>query len=207
MNNPEKISVESYVDPSKLTQVYYDVEMNMKFSLLVHLVKQEHAGLIMVFCNTQRITDFVAKNLQKQGLNAVSTHGGLTQAKRNLTLNKFKSGDAYILVCTDVAARGLHVENVTHVYNYDQPKESKQYIHRVGRTARAGKEGKAINLISTSDHENFNRVLRDNSEFKIERVEAPKFEQVYVVMIDRNKGRGQKRSFGRNNNHRGRQRQ
>lgn len=205
MNNPEKISVESYVDPSKLIQEYYDVSTNMKFSLLVHLVRQEHAGLIMVFCNTQRVTNFVAKNLQKQGLNAIATHGGLSQAKRNMTLNKFKSGDAYILVCTDVAARGLHVEHVSHVYNYDQPKESKQYIHRVGRTARAGNKGKAINLISDADHENFSRVLRDNADFKINKRETPEFERIEVVRQDRNRNHG-RRSFGagRNQNHRGR---
>ncbi|MCX6706846.1 MAG: DEAD/DEAH box helicase, partial [Candidatus Woesearchaeota archaeon] len=135
MNNPERVSAESYVDPAKLTQSYYDVADNMKFSLLVHLLKHEHAGLVMVFCNTQKTTDFVANNLQVAGISAQAIHGGLSQAKRNRVMEQFHAKRVYVLVCTDVAARGLDIKGVSHVYNYDIPKESKQYIHRIGRTA------------------------------------------------------------------------
>ena len=180
MNNPEKVSAESYVDPSKLSQVYYNVSDNLKFSLLVHLLKQEHDGLVMVFCNTQKNTDFVAKNLKKHGIDSIAIHGGLSQAKRNQNLEKFNSLDVFALVCTDVAARGLDIKGVTHIYNYDLPKESKQYIHRIGRTARAGKEGRAINILSQRDHDNFSHILRDYAlEIPVE--ETPEIEKVRIL--------------------------
>jgi ATP-dependent RNA helicase DeaD len=163
MNNPVNLVAESYVDPSKLMQVYYDTPDSMKFSLLVHLLKNERAGLVMVFCNTRRNTDFVAKNLRKQGIEAMAIHGGFSQAKRNRTMDDFNSEKMYVLVCTDVAARGLDIKGVSHVYNYDIPKNSKDYIHRIGRTARAGHEGKAISILASRDHDNFRNVQSDSS--------------------------------------------
>lgn len=183
MKNPVRISVDTYVDPAKLAQVYYPVPDNQKFSLLVHLLKNESAGMAMVFCNTQKTTDFVANNLHKQGFEALAIHGAFTQAKRTSTMEKFHSCKFDVLVCTDVASRGLDIKGVTHVYNYDIPKESNQYIHRIGRTARAGKEGKAINLLSDRDHDNFSRVLRDN-DVKVKKEELPKFERVLIKWRD-----------------------
>ncbi|MDJ1422732.1 MAG: DEAD/DEAH box helicase [Candidatus Methanoperedens sp.] len=162
MKKPLQVSVESYVDPKKLVQTYYDVGEDLKFSLLVHLLKHENSGLVMVFCNTKRNTDKVAKNLRFSGIDALAIHGGLTQGKRNNVMGLFHSGDSCVLVCTDVAARGLDIQGVSHVYNYDIPRESKQYIHRIGRTARAGAEGKAINILSSKDYDNFSNVLKEN---------------------------------------------
>ena len=196
MNNPEKMQVESNVDPKLLKQVYYQVPQNLKFSLLVHLLKKDSAGLCMVFCNTQRITDFVAKNLVKNGIHAVAIHGGLTQAKRTKTMETFQSGKAFVLVCTDVAARGLHVDDVSHVYNYDIPKESKQYIHRIGRTARAGNDGIAINLLTERDYDNFNFVLRDNN-LDIPSVETPQVEKIILPSMHSNRNRGFRNNFRR----------
>ena len=179
MMNPVNISVDSYVDPEKLKQVYYDVPKNMKFSLLVHLLKQEKSGLVMVFCNTRHNADFVAENLEKQGIEAMAIHGGLSQDKRNRIMKKFHDKKAYILVCTDVAARGLDVKGVSHVYNYDIPKTSKEYIHRIGRTARAGKEGIAVNILSDRDYENFSQVRRDES-LKMESLEVPDMKKIWI---------------------------
>ncbi len=162
MKKPLQVSVESYVDPKKLVQTYYDVGDDMKFSLLVHLLKHENSDLVMVFCNTKRNTDKVAKNLRFSGIDAQAIHGGLPQGKRNNIMEMFHAGKSCVLVCTDVAARGLDIHGVSHVYNYDIPRESKQYIHRIGRTARAGAEGKAINILSSKDYENFSNVLKDN---------------------------------------------
>jgi len=163
MKSPVYVAAEAYVDPNKLYQVYYDVPQNKKFSLLVHLLKAEKSGLVMVFCNTRKNADFLAVNLARHDIDAVAIHGGLTQNKRSFVMESFHAGKAKILVCTDVAARGLDIKNVSHVYNYDVPNNSADYIHRIGRTARAGKEGKAITLVSQRDYENFNRVLEDNS--------------------------------------------
>ena len=104
MNNPTEVEVEHYVDPSLLEQVYYDIQPQMKFSLLVYLLEKEEAGLVMVFCNTRHNVDFIAKNLDAIGVNAVAIHGGLTQAKRNQVMGHFHKGKVGVLVCTDVAA-------------------------------------------------------------------------------------------------------
>ncbi len=188
LHEPIRVSARSQVDPKKLVQVYYDVLDNLKFSLLAHLLKQEQGGLVMVFCNTRRNTDFVAKNLTNQGINATAIHGGLSQAKRNSIMKMFHSKSVYVLVCTDVAARGLDIPGVSHVYNYDAPNDDNQYIHRIGRTARAGKEGIAINLVSSRDHENFSRIVRDNA-VKIRKEVTPQVERVKLQLDSGRPGR------------------
>ncbi len=191
MVDPVKVSVEAYVDSSKLEQIFYRVSNSMKFSLLLHLIKNERSGLIMVFCNTQRNTDFIAKNLKKYDVDAVAIHGGLNQSKRTSIMNQFHSAKATVLVCTDVAARGLDIPEVSHVYNYDIPNESKNYVHRIGRTARAGKEGKAISILTTRDQGYFDAVLQDNDVDIIEE-ETPYIPQVEIKWME--KPKDQKRS-------------
>lgn len=160
MNEQVEISAEQYVDPRKLTQFYYDVlDERMKFSVLVHLLEHEKAGLVMVFCNTRHNTDFVANNLRAVGVDALAIHGGLTQDKRNTVMKQFHAQRVCVLVCTDVAARGLDIPGISHVYNYDIPGDSNDYIHRIGRTARAGEEGCAISILTPSDYDNFRRVM------------------------------------------------
>jgi len=184
MENPVKVSVESYIDPAKLNQVVYKVQDDMKLSLLVHLLKNESSNLGMVFCNTKRNTDKVAKKLRNSGIDALAIHGGLTQNKRNRIMELFHSGKVCVLVCTDVAGRGLDIQGVSHVYNYDIPRESKQYIHRIGRTARAGAKGKAINIVSRSDRANFMSVLRDN-DVDIKEQVLPALERVVIKKPER----------------------
>ncbi|NCO11281.1 ATP-dependent helicase [Candidatus Pacearchaeota archaeon CG_4_9_14_0_2_um_filter_39_13] len=179
MKAPVTISVESYVDPSKLQQHYYDVPKNMKFSLLVHLLKNENSKLVMIFCNTRIHTDMLAKNLEKNGLDAMAIHGGLDQKKRIRLMKEFHRGDIKILVCTDVAARGLDIKGISHVYNYDIPKTPSEYIHRIGRTARAGKEGMAISIVSNNDYDNFRR-LTENESLKIKEIKMPQVESIRV---------------------------
>jgi ATP-dependent RNA helicase DeaD len=178
-DDPVEVSVNNQVDPSKLTQVYYDIPDNIKFSLLHHLLKEEQSDLVMVFCNTRNTTDFVAKNLKAHGIDAYAIHGGFSQNQRNKRMNQFKEGDVTVLVCTDVAARGIDVDNVTHIYNYDIPSDPKQYVHRIGRTARAGEDGKAINILGGRDHDNFRRVMRHHSHH-IDRVEPPRVERLDI---------------------------
>jgi ATP-dependent RNA helicase DeaD len=184
MRNPVRVSVESYVDPRKLRQIYYNVADNEKISLLAHLLRHERAGLVMVFCNTRKFVDFVTENLISAGIKARAIHGGFTQERRANVMDKFHSRDVYVLVCTDVAARGLDIKGVSHVYNYDIPAEAKQYIHRIGRTARAGKDGKVVNLISPRDFDNFTAVLHSNREMDVVMEERPRFRRIMVKRLE-----------------------
>jgi len=192
MINPVEVSAESYVDASKLKQVFYDVSHEEKFSLLVHLLKNEHSKLVMVFCNTKRNADFIGNSLKRYGFDSLTLHGGLNQNQRKKVLEHFHKSEKFILVCTDVAARGLDIKNVSHVYNYDSPKLSIEYIHRIGRTARAGNEGKAITLLSDRDYENF-RKINNNSSINLKQIPLPKFEKIFVRLSGSKKNTGFRR--------------
>jgi ATP-dependent RNA helicase DeaD len=149
LNNPLVVKTQSFVDKSKLKQVYYDIfQRNEKFSILVHLLKNDTSGLTIVFCATRRESDDVARNQRRQGINVSAIHGGMSQSRREQSLDTLKNQRTEVLVATDVAARGLDVKNITHIYNYDVPKTPIDYIHRIGRTARAGADGVAITLLS-----------------------------------------------------------
>lgn len=176
---PVEITVESYIEPSKLKQIYYDIENHLKFSLLVHLLKNEKSKLVMVFCSSRRNVDFVVKNLQKVGIYSSPLHGGMSQNKRTKMLENFHKNKVDVLVCTDVAARGLDIPEISHVYNYDLPRTSDDYIHRIGRTARAGKDGIAISLLSDRDYENFQRIEK-NEKLKIECAKTPYVEKIVI---------------------------
>jgi ATP-dependent RNA helicase DeaD len=202
LHDPVFVYTKTHVDKSKLKQVYYDIHyQNQKFSLLVHLLRNSTPGLALVFCATREESDIVANNLRRQGLNASAIHGGMSQNSREKSLDSLKKQSTDILVATDVAARGLDIKNVSHIYNYDVPKTSKDYIHRIGRTARAGEMGDAVTLLTQRDHENFRRVLKDMS-LDINCAQMPHFRR---VPFDRNVGnpdnrydRGRpKRSFSR----------
>ncbi len=202
MENPIRISATKLVDPSKLRQIYYNAGRGLKLPLLVNLLKNEKSALVMVFCNTRISTDFVVKNLIANRIDATAIHGGLTQNKRSRMMELFNNAKVSVLVCTDVASRGLHIDNVSHVYNYEIPKDAKDYVHRIGRTARAGESGKVINLLSEKDHENFSRVLRDYSSFKIEKIENPKLERVVILKnnFNRNGFQNNRNKFQNNRN-------
>ena len=178
LNEPKIFRTKPLVDTKQLNQRYYDIfQKNDKFSLLLHLLKNSTSGLAIVFCATRQETDIVARNLRRSGINACPIHGGMNQNKRMKSINNLKKQKTDVLVATDVAARGLDIKNVSHVYNYDVPKTSKDYIHRVGRTARAGKNGDAVTLLTERDHENFRRV-QSNEELDIEKARFPKFKKV-----------------------------
>lgn len=199
MAKPVQVSATKMVDPSKLKQVYYDVPRNMKLSLLVHLLKNEKSGLVMIFCNTRRTTDFVVKNLKANRVKAFSIHGGLSQNKRTRTIESFNDGKVGVLVCTDVAARGLHIDDVSHIYNYDIPKDPKDYVHRIGRTARAGEEGIAVNILCDYDYDNFSRIQQEYRTFNIIKTEKPHLERIFTSRDDDRRsdsGRGGNRSWG-----------
>ena len=194
MKNPELIKVKSYIDEGSLVQHYYDVPSSNKFSLLVHLLKNESPGLTIIFCATRRMVDILSRNLYKLGIKTEKLHGGLSQSRRKQAIDMFHSKKADILIASDVAARGLDIKNVTHIINYDIPKTSKEYIHRIGRTARAGSEGKVISLLGEQDYDNFRNVLTDRALI-VEKLELPEFQQIPLFKAEH------RRDFDRKNFH------
>jgi ATP-dependent RNA helicase DeaD len=182
LKTPKLIREKLHVEGSLLRQVYYDISSKDKFSLLMHLLKDKTPGLAIIFCGTRREVDVIAKNLKKQGVHAMAVHGGLSQNKRSNAVDSLKNEDIQVLVATDVAARGLDVNNITNVYNYDCAKNSEEYTHRIGRTARAGKSGIAVTLLTERDHDNFRNILRDIN-LKIEKEDIPNFERIQFMRV------------------------
>ncbi len=147
MNNPEKFSVTpEKVTVEQIEQEIYHVGAMEKFGVLLGVLRREPGGRYLIFCNTKAMSERLVQLLSANGFEAAAITGDIPQKKRLRVLSRFKGGDLPILVATDVASRGLHIEGVTHVINYDLPQDTEDYVHRIGRTARAGASGKAISL-------------------------------------------------------------
>jgi superfamily II DNA/RNA helicase len=152
LNNPRMVSVAPPASPAenvqqRLVWVYEDDKKDALFQL----IKQQDIKNAFLFCNRKRDVDDVAAFLKKKGLNARAMHGDMAQSVRTETLDQFKKGDIQILVCSDVAARGIDIKNVSHVFNYDAPISADDYVHRIGRTGRAGAKGDAWMLVTAHD--------------------------------------------------------
>lgn len=165
----EVIRIEKTHHTRNLEQYYVDVKPNKKLSLLYSLIEERENDLCLVFCRTKNTTRFVAKTLRHNGIAAKALNGDLSQPKREELVNRFKDKEFKVIVATDVAARGLHIENITHVFNYDVPDTPETYTHRIGRTARQGNKGEAITFLEKDDHGTFRKIHRDNRD--IERME------------------------------------
>ena len=161
MRSPEKIRInpKDVVVP-EIKQVFYEVRDADKLNALTRLIDVEDPQLAIVFCHTKRDVDDVAMKLQQMGYSASPLHGDFTQTHRDEVMEKFKKGKLDILVATDVAARGLDIKNVTHVINYSIPQNPESYIHRIGRTGRAGKSGIAITLVSPREYRHLKLIER-----------------------------------------------
>ncbi len=147
MNDPEKIVVESeYITNSKVRQLMYYPADDEKIPLLLGLLSRSEGARTMVFVNTKAFVERVARALDRAGYRVGVLSGDVPQKKRESLLKKFQAGQLELLVATDVAARGLHIDGVSHVYNYDLPFDAEDYVHRIGRTARLGAEGDAISF-------------------------------------------------------------
>ncbi len=182
MHDPVKVRTQAQVAKHLLKQFYYDTKSEYKVSLLIEIIKKENPTLAIVFCATRTTTDIVAKHLYAEGIEAKAIHGGHEQAKRMRVLEGFHRGKPHILVATDVAARGLDIKNVSHVFNFDVPKTVDEYQHRIGRTARIGKEGKAISLLCKEDHDAFRKIVQ---RFDVEREDANRFKLKFVPLRQR----------------------
>ena len=147
MNEPEKLVVETEsVTTARVRQLVYFPSNEEKIPLLIGLLSRTEAARTMVFVNTKAWVEKVARGLERAGFRVGVISGDVPQKKRESLLNRFKRGDLEILVATDVAARGLHIDGVSHVFNFDLPFDAEDYVHRIGRTARLGAEGDAISF-------------------------------------------------------------
>lgn len=149
MRDPELIRTKAKeVTVPNIEQNYIEVQEKQKFDVLCRLLDIQSPELAIIFGRTKRRVDELTEALNKRGYSAEGIHGDLTQAKRDSVMRRFREGIAEILVATDVAARGLDISGVTHVYNFDIPQDPESYVHRIGRTGRAGKIGLALTLVT-----------------------------------------------------------
>jgi ATP-dependent RNA helicase DeaD len=151
-NSPKSVKIEQReLTVPTVEQWYYEAPQRMKFEALLRLVDFHGFKLGIIFCNTQRMVDELADDLIAQGFSADRLHGGIAQAQRTRVMNKFKKAEFEFLVATDVAARGIDVDELELVVNYDLPYDAEDYVHRIGRTGRAGRKGMAVTFVSGRD--------------------------------------------------------
>jgi len=161
LNNPASVDIALKNTDYLLKQFYYAGSKEEKLSILVHLMKKDPRKLVIIFCRTKRTTEWLSRQLRFQNLNSVALNGDMSQNQRERAVREFQEGKFDILIATDVAARGLHINHVSHVYNYDLPTTLESYTHRIGRTARLDKEGSAITLLSEGEDPNvWDRIQR-----------------------------------------------
>ena len=160
--DPLRIAVKSSAQktPDQVDLHVYEVEKDMKISLLQHMLEQEE-GSFLVFARTKHGTDKLAKKLSTYGIRTAAMHGDRTQNQRNQALAGFRDGRYRVLVATDVAARGIHVDSVAHVINFDLPQAPDDFVHRVGRTGRAGQRGSASTFVSRAERGELKRIERE----------------------------------------------
>lgn len=161
LNNPQHVSViPKQISAPLIDQAYVEVPERQKFEALSRLIDMESPELAIVFGRTKRRVDELAEALQKRGYSADGLHGDLSQNQRDAVMRKFRDGSIDVLVATDVAARGLDVSGVTHVINFDLPQDPESYVHRIGRTGRAGKEGTAWSFVTPREMDHLHLIER-----------------------------------------------
>ena len=159
MKNPQKILVsKDEIALTQMKQFYTIVNQHGKFDALCDIIRNERVNKAIVFCRTRRETSRLSEQLYRKGFRVQALHAGFTQAQRDRAINDFRSDRLSLLVATDVAARGLDIEGITHIINYDVPMDALIYFHRIGRTARKGEEGTAITLVSYGEMSDFNNI-------------------------------------------------
>jgi ATP-dependent RNA helicase DeaD len=194
LNNPERISVGSLSTPiEKIKQETFEITTDKKYHELINQLV-ERSGSILVFVKTKHGADKIVKRLKYDGHKADAIHGNLRQSKRDRVIRGFRNGNSRILVATDVAARGLDIPVIKHVINYDLPQVPEDYIHRIGRTGRAGKDGSALTFLTNSDR---------NMWRSIQKLIDPNFKTFQEIEKNRsNKNKKEKKSFNKKKNFR-----
>jgi len=178
MKEPEKIRIspKDVVIP-KIKQVFYEVRESDKINALSRLLDVENPQLAIIFCHTKREVDEVSMKLGQLGYNASALHGDFTQARRDEVMYKFREGMLDILVATDVAARGLDIKNVSHVVNFSIPQNPDSYVHRIGRTGRAGKSGIAITFVTPREYRHL-KLIEQTAKTVIDKKRLPSADDV-----------------------------
>lgn len=150
---PKLVEVErESLTASKVSQVIHPVDNSRKRELLSHLIRSQEWKQVLVFTRTKHGANKLSTQLEDDGISTVAIHGNKTQGQRSKALADFKKGKVQVMVATDIAARGLDIDHLPHVVNYDLPMMAEDYVHRIGRTGRAGREGCAVSLVSVDEH-------------------------------------------------------
>ncbi len=162
LKNPKTVSItKSESTNSKITQLYYVVQEKERDDALVRLIDYKNPDKCIIFCRMKKEVDRLVAHMTAQGFKVSGLHGDMEQKQREVTIRAFKQGGIDIFIATDVAARGLDVNDVTHVFNYHIPFDSESYVHRIGRTGRGGKTGEAITLVSPNELRTIKRIEKD----------------------------------------------
>jgi ATP-dependent RNA helicase DeaD len=182
--NPQIVKIASKeLTVERIEQYYCEVKEALKPPLIARFIQAHGYGLSVIFCNMKRTADEVADSLGRLGIRAEVIHGDLSQAQRNKVMQQFRNGNCQVLVATDVAARGIDVENVEAVFNYDLPLDEEYYVHRIGRTGRAGRHGVAINLVSSRKDQQRVREIERYTKGKINKIEPPSKQDVLAFHL------------------------
>ncbi|MFY9175379.1 MAG: DEAD/DEAH box helicase [Peptococcia bacterium] len=178
LKNPQTVTIskENLTVP-KIQQLYYEVPSSAKVDAITRILDFEDYDSVIVFCRTKRGVDELTASLQTRGYLAEGLHGDLTQAQRDKTMRRFRKEEVDILVATDVAARGLDIDTISHVINFDIPQDPESYVHRIGRTGRAGREGKAMTLIIPAEYRQL-RLIEKLIKTRITRATLPTYEDI-----------------------------
>lgn len=173
MKNPEIVrTMAKEVTVANIEQHYMEVQEKLKFDVLCRLLDIQSPELAIIFGRTKRRVDELSEGLAKRGYSAEGIHGDLTQSKRDSVIRQFKDGTIEVLVATDVAARGLDIGGVTHVYNFDIPQDTESYVHRIGRTGRAGRTGLALTFVTPREMDHL-RLIEQGIKRKMQRKPLP----------------------------------
>ncbi|MFD2043860.1 DEAD/DEAH box helicase [Ornithinibacillus salinisoli] len=173
MKSPKEVKVKAKeMTVENIEQHFVEIPEKFKFDTLTNHLDINNPELAIIFSRTKKRVDEIAEGLQARGFRAEGIHGDLTQGKRMSVLNKFKNGRVDVLVATDVAARGLDISGVTHVYNFDIPQDPESYVHRIGRTGRAGRTGEAISFVTPREMAHL-RLIEKVTKSKMKRMVPP----------------------------------
>ncbi len=178
MNEPQRVTVRAeQLTVPQIRQIYYEVGKRDKFEMLARILDYEQPTSAIIFCRTKRDVDMLGERLVARAYPAETIHGDLNQSQRDRVMGRFRGGQAELLIATDVAARGLDIDHVSHVFNYDIPLSAESYVHRIGRTGRAGRSGSAITLVTARERRLWYTIQRTTNG-SIQRMTLPTISDV-----------------------------